>query len=171
MADSETAGLRLTLMRHAEADLSPIGATDHARPLTETGQLQARSIGQRLARDRQLPDQILCSDAERALQTARNLLAGARTRVPLLVLPVLYDSTEETILETLCTDADPLAGHVLLVAHNPGVAYAAAYLAGATINGFPPGTCASFAVLRGEWQKLRPDNVRLERVLYPEAES
>ena len=165
-ADRETAGLRLSLMRHAEADLAPLGATDHVRPLTGRGIRQAQGMGQRLARDRHLPDQVLCSDAERALQTARNVLSGARIRAPMFVLPDLYDSSPETILETLAAHADPLAGHVLLVAHNPGIAEVASFLAGAAVDGYPPGTCAGFTVVNGEWQGLRPDTVRLARMFY-----
>lgn len=168
MADSGTPGLRLTLMRHADADLPPVGTTDLARPLTENGLLQARTMGKRMAQDRQPPHQVLCSDAERTLQTARSLLAAAQVRAPLLVLPDLYDSTEETILKTLGAHADPMAGHVLLIAHNPGIAHAVSYLAGAAIDGFLPATSASFTVLNGQWRKLRPASVKLERVLHPE---
>ena len=165
--------LRLTLMRHAEADLAPLGEPDLARPLTNRGSTFARQRGQQLAREGMVPDQILCSDAERTLLTARHLLAGAKERRPVLLLPALYDSNSDTILALTREHADELAGHVMVVAHNPGAADAAALLAAGdsgtvgAIDRFPPGTAATFTIAGGEWAGLSPRKARLERLMYP----
>lgn len=171
MADYQSTWPRLSLMRHAEADLAPVGASDLERPLTGRGHDAALRLGKRLAAERLVPDQILASDAERTLMTARAFLAGANARRPVCLLPDLYDSPAETILEVVAASADPLAGHVLVLAHNPGIAQAAEYLAaagnriGPAIPDFPPGACAMFAVQQDGWASLTPGKVRLERVL------
>ena len=173
MADQHRKWPALTLMRHTEADLPPVGATDIDRPLTDRGCREARLAGRRLARERLLPDLIIASDSMRTMFTARYLLAGAERRRPVILLPDLYDSGPDTIFEAAAAHADPLAGHVLVLAHNPGIAAAALHLAGSASSGkndiqeFPPGTMAIFTLHGGNWNRIRPENTSLEQVLYP----
>lgn len=160
-------------MRHAEAALAPPGATDHERPLTEDGHSRTKTLGQRLVTFGRLPDQLLCSDAERAAQTGHYLLSGAQERRPMLMLPELYDCGPDELLETISLYADPLARHVLVIAHNPTIAMAAEHLAAgargasSALRRFDPGSIAVFTVRATDWQQLRPNLVTLDKVCHP----
>lgn len=175
MVDPGTAARRLTLMRHAEAAPASAGASDHDRSLTDDGCHQARILGQRFARDLLMPDQILASDAERTLQTARSFLAGAGRRRPLYMVPDLYECTSDNLFDLIAEFANPLAAHVLVLGHNPTIAEAAMHLAGPpakagpAIQEFYPGSCAIFSVSSNDWTRLRPAVVRLEQALHPDS--
>ncbi len=169
----QTAVRRLTLMRHAEAAPAPAGADDRDRPLTNIGCRQARALGQRFASDALAPDQILASDAERTLATARSFLGGAALRRPLCLLPDLYGCASDMVFDLIAEFANPLAAHVLVLGHNPAIAEAAMQLAGpsagthSAIREFDPGSCATFAICSDGWTQLRRAAVRMERVIHP----
>lgn len=173
MANMQSAVRYLTLMRHAEAGLAPPGVTDHERPLTDAGRAWAQTLGGRLARSELFPDCLISSDALRAAETARNLLAGAHEERQLVLLPDLYECRYEEIFSIIAETADPSAKHVLVVAHNPALAAAAEYLAaqsarvGLVFEEFSPGTAATFSVHTEGWQRLRPASVKLEWVHQP----
>uniref|UniRef100_UPI0035189862 SixA phosphatase family protein n=1 Tax=Nioella sp. TaxID=1912091 RepID=UPI0035189862 len=59
---------RLILMRHAKSDWS-LGQPDAARPLNARGQRSAEAMGDWLREKGYLPDQILCSSAQRTRET------------------------------------------------------------------------------------------------------
>ena len=173
MAETSMPTRRLTLMRHGQAALAPPRATDHQRQLTEVGVRQTRALGKQLALERLLPDLVISSDAERAVLTARNLLAGAGETRPLLLLSDLYDCNSDEFLAIVEEVADYSAAHVLVVGHNPSIAIVAEQLAtqsagsGRVFDDFAPGTAVTFTVQSEGWQRLGPSSVRLERVHQP----
>ena len=69
--------LRLSLVRHAEAASTAAGSLDRHRVLTEAGRADAAALGRFLADEGQVPDQVLCSDAVRTVDTAHILLDAA----------------------------------------------------------------------------------------------
>lgn len=111
----------LILWRHAEAeDIAP-DHTDFGRRLTPKGHKQAAKMAKWL--NKHIPDdiRILVSPAVRAQQTAaalgRNLITDARL------------GTEGTVKDLLAAANWPHAeGTVLVVAHQPTLGQAAAYL-------------------------------------------
>lgn len=111
------------LMRHAEALPARPGARDFDRALSPRGHADALAVGHWLERQGTRPSRVLCSPAQRALQTAQAVCqaltgpSGGRP-VPecdatlyLAEVPVLVDLLEQNALEPL-----------LLIGHNPGLA-------------------------------------------------
>ncbi|HKK29373.1 MAG TPA: histidine phosphatase family protein [Alphaproteobacteria bacterium] len=166
---------RLTLMRHAEAAAAASGQQDRDRPLTEAGAADARKIGECLARDRETPDQLLCSDARRARETAEMLLAGCGVSGQPTVLPDLYNADPEGVLLLIGENADDNAEHVLVVGHNPTIGALAYGFAARTVPegeqnpavDYAPATATQFAIANREWSEVRPLTVQFNRVLRP----
>ncbi len=173
MANMQTNGRRLTLVRHAEAGLAPAGASDHQRPLTANGRRWAHTLGATLAQLNLFPDCLISSDALRAAQTARDLVADAGRELEPTLLADLYHGGPDEIPTIIEENADPSARHTLVVGHNPAIAAAAEYFAaqsdrvGLVFEEFAPGTAATFTLLGEGWRRLGPDTVRLEHVHRP----
>lgn len=116
----------LWVLRHAEAE-DAHGRPDAERPLTDKGRRQAEAVGAGLAALGVRLDACLASPRVRALDTAT--IACARLGVDVHVTPELSGGR---------FDAEQLAAgfgeHVLLVGHNPDVAYAVHDLTGARVR-------------------------------------
>ncbi|UOA30841.1 hypothetical protein DSM110093_00600 [Sulfitobacter sp. DSM 110093] len=114
---------RLILMRHAKSDWSH-GTSDHGRPLNKRGRGAATALGDWLRAESLVLDTVLCSTAGRTRETCALLNLPQDSAV--VHLRQLYLADPEQIIATLRQKAEGAA--VLLVAHNPGIAAAAAEL-------------------------------------------
>lgn len=151
----------LVLLRHAKAE--DYGPSDHARALTERGHHDAADVGRRLGQARIVPSQALVSDALRTQQTYQEVAAAAGLDCPVIDSAALYAAGPDTALD-LIRDTDADVGTLIVVGHNPTVAFLAQALddgAGnvaastAMVAGFPTAACAVFSVT-GAWVDLRP---------------
>jgi len=117
--------LRLTLLRHAQAEPMDACAEDFERALTHRGTIEAREIAARiLARDL-APDLILASPAERAWSTAQIVADACDLDVSQVVCArELYLAAPEAVWRLL---AGQNAGidHILICGHNPGLSHVA----------------------------------------------
>jgi phosphohistidine phosphatase len=113
--------LRITLLRHAEAEPAAAGMEDYDRPLTRRGHAQAMAAARRLAKVRLAPDLVLLSPAKRTVSTA---VAVAKEfnlgRQQILSERALYQADAQTIWEQVRRLADEVR-HVLICGHNPGI--------------------------------------------------
>ncbi|TWT64685.1 SixA phosphatase family protein [Allorhodopirellula solitaria] len=165
-------GYRLLLMRHAKSDWSDGDLTDHNRPLNDRGLRDAPTMARWLAESGVLPDQILCSSAARTQQTAALMQSywenTKQETAKLQVLPQLYLSPAETILETVQElgagfgDADAQKPRTILVlAHNPGISHAASSLLGHP-TGLPTAALVVLQCLVSGWaEPLTSENTQL----------
>lgn len=110
---------RLILTRHAKSSWDDPATPDHDRPLNERGKAAAADLGQWLASRGYIPDQVLCSDAERTRKTWSGV-APALPGTPVLDLkPALYHAGADVMLAVL-RHATP--DMVMMIGHNPGIA-------------------------------------------------
>ena len=112
---------RLIIMRHAKSDWSDEGSPDFDRPLTTRGRKAAKQMGQWLKQQQFGIDQILCSPALRAKQTAQLVME----QLNLPQKSMLWDSR---IYEASLSDLIALVHQygegihtLLLIGHNPGL--------------------------------------------------
>ena len=112
--------MKLILLRHAKSDWSDPEQEDRDRSLNARGQAAAAKIGGWLASRGHLPDLVLCSDAARTRQTFEALALPA---CDTSFRPDLYLAGSDVILALAKAQT---AACVLIVAHNPGIAEAAA---------------------------------------------
>jgi phosphohistidine phosphatase len=151
---------RLVIVRHAEAEQS--GPTDAERALAASGHEDARAAGTWLAEQGVRPDHALVSAALRARETWAGIAGGAGWELEPELSRLLYSAEPDTVLDLLReTPAD--AGAVLVLGHNPTMAYVANLLddgtgddAAATeltTHGFPTCSLALFEYA-GAWVDL-----------------
>jgi len=150
--------LLLTLLRHAKSAY-PMGVSDQWRPLNDRGQRDAPAAGAALA---QLPpiDLALVSPATRAQQTWQ-LAQAHLPDVPLVTDPELYLASPRDIVEVVQRHSGD-AGHVVVVAHNPGLAELGMWLAEPGSDGayeqmvtkFPTSAIAHLALDCQTWAQM-----------------
>ncbi|MET1059859.1 MAG: histidine phosphatase family protein [Nocardioides sp.] len=156
----------LVIMRHSKAE--PSGASDHERVLTDRGTADADEAGAWLGRSGTTPDRALVSDAARTRGTWEALAGGAGWSLAPDYDASLYAAGPETALD-LVRETDDSVGTLVVVGHNPTMAYVAQMLddgegdaeAVAGMNeGFPTSAVAVFAV-EGPWADLEMGGARL----------
>ena len=163
---------RLLLFRHAKAERTQPGTTDHARALTKSGRKDSAQMGDVAAGYGPI-DLVLCSDAKRALETWEGA-ASSFTPPPEVRLTRAIYTAADTYLPILAAEGGA-ARTILLVGHNPTMHDTAVTLA-ASLEGaggavlatrFPK---AALAVLDfdGEWATLRPGQARLTAFELPQ---
>lgn len=153
----------LVLLRHALAVSS--APSDHARELSERGRRAAAEVGTWLTQIGVAPDLALVSDAARTVQTWEEASLAAGWNVAPERSAALYAAGPEALLD-LVREVDPAVASLVVVGHNPTMAYLAEMLddgagdddaiTGLVSAGYPPGSATVFAV-RGEWSELSSD--------------
>ena len=110
---------RLILTRHAKSSWDDPTIADHDRPLNERGLAAAADLGQWLASRGYMPQQVLCSDAQRTRDTYAGI-APALSDAPAADLkPALYHAGPDVMLAVL---RHASADVVMMLGHNPGIA-------------------------------------------------
>jgi len=162
--------LRLILTRHAKSGWDDPLLGDHDRPLNARGRGAAEAIGDWLAREGYLPDQLLCSTARRTRETWERI--AARLPGPAAgstFLPELYLAAPDVLLAALHRAARP---SVMILAHNPGCGLAARALAAhppqsAAFARYPTAATAVLTFDAAAWGEVDWGQGRLEAFTVP----
>jgi len=174
---------KLVLLRHAKSAWPDV--PDHERPLARRGQRDAPVMGRWLHAAGYLPDQVLCSTARRARETWQLVQAGLGPAPPASFDDGVYQGSAVQLLD-LIRRANPAAGTLLVVGHDPALPELALALAaptpaahpGAAGDAAPPGMLdrmrakfptAAIAVFEvtGDWDQLGPGSAQLIRFVTP----
>lgn len=144
---------RLILMRHAKSDWS-LGEDDHDRPLNKRGFTSAHALGEWLKSKGYLPDEILCSSANRTRQTLEALEVSADTTFD----QKLYLADPGVLLDQLCNAQGDV---VLMLAHNPGIAMLAQGLVSQPLphprfQDYPTGATLVVDFKSDTWAEIQP---------------
>ncbi|MET3963901.1 phosphohistidine phosphatase [Marmoricola sp. OAE513] len=110
----------LVVMRHAKAE--PVAASDHDRELLPRGVADATAAGRWAASVGITPDHVVVSSAARTQGTWQAVADGAGWSAGAVTDKSLYSAGTDGALEILRT-VPPDAATVLLVGHNPTMAY------------------------------------------------
>lgn len=158
---------RLVVMRHSKAEAS--GPSDHGRALTDRGHADAEEAGRWLRSQGVAPDAALVSDALRTRETWADVATGAGWELEPDFVAALYAAEPDAAID-LVRETDPEVGCLVVVGHNPTMAYVAELLddgdgdadaATAMITrGFPTSGLAVFDV-PGEWTTVGAGTCRL----------
>lgn len=145
---------RMILMRHAKSDWSTPAAGDHARPLNDRGRRSAAALGTWLRDRGWLPDRVLCSTAARTRET----LTGLRLDAPVRFEQALYHAAPDTMLDLL---RGAKGDCVLMIGHNPGIAFFAQMLAAAPpaharFADYPTGATTVMEFAADDWPGAAP---------------
>lgn len=146
---------RLTLMRHAQADNPIPDQQDWDRPLTKRGQFDAKEMARRMKARSLRPDLILSSPAIRTRQTTE-FFTKCFASAQLLFIEELYLADHKKLL-AMIRQHGAAAAHVLLVAHNPGIAELADALSSErSIDSMPTSAMVTAEFDVDEWRALQP---------------
>ncbi|MGL5825984.1 MAG: SixA phosphatase family protein [Nocardioides sp.] len=157
---------RLVLTRHARAEA--FASSDHDRRLTSAGIQDAHTLGSWLAGCGVVPDRALVSTATRTRQTWAALASTAGWAVAPEFDDVVYAGDTDTLIDEI-RETPAAYPTVLLLGHNPAMAYLAQILADgdgdraaeeAMIAGFSTSAAAVLEVA-GPWSALGPGAGRL----------
>jgi phosphohistidine phosphatase len=148
--------LRLTLIRHANAEWKDSNIDDFERPLNPRGVREAESIGKLLMTKELVPELMLVSSARRTKQTAEILarvleLPARRVRHA----DQLYLAGLSVILALAQTTA-PEVSHLAIVGHNPGLSELARSLApeGTPVAELSTGSACTLTFAAESWAEL-----------------
>ena len=180
---TERAGRELVLLRHAKSAWPDL--PDHERPLASRGRRDAPVMGRWLRRAGHVPDQVLCSTAQRTRETWELAQPGLGADPPVSFEDRVYEASAAQLLD-LARHAPPAAATLLIVGHAPGIPELALMLAGAAApadgdggsGAVPPAAVdrmrakfptAAIAVLEltGPWDQLGPGAARLTSFVTP----
>lgn len=150
----------LLLLRHAKSSWNDPGQSDHDRTLTPRGRRAAELVGLYLAQRGDLPSLVLCSSAQRALDTLEPLLR--RVGVPFEARRELYLADPDALLASLA-QIDDRERSVLVIGHNPGLHELALLLVrhgddatrARLREGFPTAALAVLELAIPRWDEIR----------------
>ncbi|MEM6891262.1 MAG: histidine phosphatase family protein [Pseudomonadota bacterium] len=144
---------RLILMRHAKSDWSDPALEDHARGLNRRGRKSAKALGDWLRAEDFLPDEVLCSSANRTRLTYNGLELAPR-RDPNF-LSALYLAGADEMMRILRAASGKC---VLVIGHNDGIADMARRLITETpshprFHAYPTGATLVADLPGGNWRE------------------
>jgi phosphohistidine phosphatase len=109
---------QLVVIRHAKAGEAP---RDIERPLTDRGRRDAAAIGNWLKEQGVVPDRVVVSPAERAIQTWSAASAHLEHAPHPLIDERIYENTVDLLLDIVSETPDDIRS-LVLVGHNPAFA-------------------------------------------------
>lgn len=147
---------RLILTRHAKSSWDDPASPDHDRPLNERGRAAAADLGQWLASRGYVPDQVLCSDAERTRKTWSGIAPALPATSVMELKPALYHAGPDVMLAVL---RHASADTVMMIGHNPGIAEFAERLSAhpplhSEFSRFPTGATLVVDFAVGSWPEV-----------------
>jgi phosphohistidine phosphatase len=147
---------RLLILRHAKAEKDAPRRDDFERALSPRGEADAMEAGRRLAARGTVPDAIVSSPAQRALQTAK--IVARELDFPWGSIrreKVAYLADAETLLRVaqLCEED---VGVLMLVGHNPGVSELVRALVRRFDEDLPTCAVAAIDCAADTWGGVRP---------------
>lgn len=143
----------IRLIRHAKSAEAQAGESDHDRRLAARGERDGPLMQDWLAGQAHPVEWVWASTAERALSTAEYVAAA--TTAPITSEVALYAASPDTIIDVI-RSTPPDIESVAVVAHNPGLTYAANFLAAEPVTD----NLVTFGValfgFENEWATLVP---------------
>ncbi len=161
--------LRLTLLRHGQAQPSDSCPEDFERALTRRGVREAEEMAARLVHRNLVPDVILVSPAERTWATAAIVAAACELDAKQVQCArELYLATAETAWRLL-RGRDWGSRHLLICGHNPGLSHIASRLGPKPqARNLPTAGLATAVWVHGTWSTLEPETAHSCEVDDPE---
>jgi phosphohistidine phosphatase len=156
---------KLVLIRHAKSDWN-VGVDDYNRPLNERGRKDAPNIGKHLKAINLLPDKIVSSSAERAINTARLIANGVGFPLSEIIeTRELYHASHLSILKQVNHTKNDV-NTLFIVGHNPGISDFLSYLVD---EDYELKTCcvAEISLLVPDWSSLFKGTCVLKQYISP----
>jgi phosphohistidine phosphatase len=145
---------KLILFRHAKSDWDSGAVSDHARPLASRGVESARVMGKFLMSAGEVPEQVLCSTAVRAVATVQLAAKAGGWIIPIDFRDSLYLPDTGSVIEEIRKAPDRLSS-LMLVGHEPTWSELLSELIGGGEIRFPTAAMARVNFDTDRWEKVR----------------
>lgn len=147
---------RLILTRHAKSSWDDPTTADHERPLNARGRGAAADLGSWLASRGDIPQEVLCSDAQRTRETWEGIAPAFAEAPGVTLKPALYHAGPDVMLAVL---RHATADTVMMIGHNPGIAeFAGRIVAQAPANAeflrYPTGATLVVSFEIADWKDV-----------------
>ena len=155
----------LLLARHAKSDWNQPGYSDFERPLNPRGDMDAPVMALLLQNNFNI-EQIISSDAARALATAnyyKNILTPLQN---ILQEHLLYNASRENIADVISNISNDLSS-VMVVGHNPGMTEIVNYFAQGSIEDMPTCSVAVVQFSVNDWCEIDQNTGELIAFEFP----
>ncbi|HID81923.1 MAG TPA: histidine phosphatase family protein [Chromatiales bacterium] len=157
---------KLILFRHAKSDWDSGAENDHGRPLAERGIHAAEKMGLFLAAAGQLPDHIISSSANLAVETIEQASTAGGWNIPVDVSDDLYTSSASSLIRFLHQLSNELDS-VMLVGHEPVWSELTSLLVGGGNIRMPTAAVVKINLFVDEWAGLKPGCGELSWLVKP----
>ena len=160
------------MLRHAKSDWASGPGHDFERGLNKRGRRAGKLMGRWLRTERLVPDFIVSSDAERAMQTTLRVCEFGEFSPEIIEWErSIYEASLDNLLNVLAVVPDT-SSTTLLVGHNPGIEYLVRYLAGDSLQAWDeanliPTASLSQLVMPSSWDLLDHACAKLVRIARP----
>jgi phosphohistidine phosphatase len=151
--------LRLTLLRHGQAQRIDSCQEDYERTLTWRGTIEAREMASRLVQRECVPELVLVSPAERTWSTATIVASTCDIDAKQVLCARELYLAEAEVIWSLLRQRNWPAQHVLIVGHNPGLSQLASRLGPAPRRlELPTAGLATAQWHDASWTTLQPES-------------
>jgi phosphohistidine phosphatase len=153
---------QLIIFRHAKTEEKSSSGADFDRNLKEKGREDAKKMGLYFPQHFGQPELILCSTANRAMQTSAIYRESSQFKGKLLELPGLYHASASELLDIVLPYTQ-MYNHIMLIGHNMGISQLANMLSASGCEELPT---AGIAVLDFE-NGIEPYKGQLKAFITP----
>lgn len=155
---------RITLFRHAKAEVPSTQKDDFERILTTRGRRNADRMGRFISENGLLPELVIVSAAARTRETYE-LAATHWPDLPVILSDSIYEASATTIMTAIEAHGGDKQ-HVMVIGHNPGLVVLLLHLvdpsqAHTNLSYFPTSCIADIAFDARTINQIDPDEGRL----------
>lgn len=160
-------GKTLFIVRHAQAKPKEPDQRDLDRQLTSEGLHLSSRLGVYLSKSHVDISAIVCSNAERAKQTAEQIADQINFDVTKIEYDHdLYEASVRILLEKVCGFFTQW-NEVIVIGHNPVLTYFVEYLTGHHFDGMEAGSLVKVACGVDEWSQVSNETATFEYYVSP----
>jgi phosphohistidine phosphatase len=158
---------KLFIIRHAKSSWDHDGLNDIDRPLAQRGIKNAKEMAERLIKRKTVPDLLLTSPANRALNTAL-IMSKCWGVGPehLQIHELLYDARISDI-ERVISGVPAEIRNLAIYGHNPSFTFYASKFLESPLDNLPTAGVTIVTLESESWDKIGRKNVRGSYVDYP----
>jgi phosphohistidine phosphatase len=148
---------RVVLVRHAHAHAVEPGLEDFERRLDKRGRREAEAMARRAHELELVPDHLIASPADRALETAREFAKALGFPLPRIRHDDRVYLAEPAQLVAILRSVPNDVRTVMLVGHNPGISRLAEWLTGDDVGDLPTAAIYAASGELDRWHDLARD--------------
>ena len=146
----------LLLMRHAKSSWKNADLADYERPLKKRGRKDTKSMQELLKQENYIPEQIVCSASQRALETGELLVEDLEIPGGISYTNSLY-LAEISDLIMVIQNMDDAYDTGMLIGHNPGLEGLVQVLSG-EIKALPTAAVAILELSIESWKQINGES-------------